>query len=180
MNKPSRAGLAVSGSRIALVVLALALGSTSRAQIAEDPDWKESAVSAPPAFDFGKLITFSGAISSSLVYGVDPASVQISSLDGVLRYVLVATSAGGGRNVLYEGIRCATGEFKTYARYSSDGRWNMVTNAEWRSMFDNMPSKHALYFAKAGGCDSGSAPPSASVLASRLRNPNFRVGVGNN
>ena len=156
------------------VLEALYMGSASHAQIAEDPDWKESAIPPPPAFDFGKLIPFSGALSSSLVYGVDPASVRISNVDGVLRYVLVATAASGARNVLYEGIRCATGEFKTYARYSSDGRWSMVANAEWRSMFENMPSKHALYFAKAGGCDSGSAPPSASVLASRLKNSNFR------
>ncbi len=180
MNKLPPAGFAASVLRITLVFLVLGLSSTSRAQIAEDPDWKESAVPPPPAFDFGKLIPFSGAISSSLVYGVDPASVRISNDDGVLRYVLVATGASGARNVMYEGIRCATGEFKTYARYSSDGRWNVVANAEWRSMFDNMPSKHALYFAKAGGCDSGSAPPSVSVLASRLKDSNFRIGVGNN
>lgn len=180
MNKLSHQGFAASVLRIALVFLALGLSGTSRAQIAEDPDWKESAVPPPPAFDIGKLITFSGAISSSLVYGVDPASVRISNVDGVVRYVLVATGASGARNVMYEGIRCATGEFKTYARYSSDGRWNTVANAEWKSMFDNMPSKHALYFAKAGGCDSGAAPPSVSVLASRLKDSNFRIGVGNN
>lgn len=180
MNKLSPAGSAVSVFRIGLLMLALGLGGASQAQLADDPDWKESAALPPPAFDFGKLIPFTGAVSSPLVYGVDPASIRISKEDGVVRYVLVATGSSGARNVIYEGIRCATGEFKTYARYSSDGRWNMVANAEWRSLFDNMPSKHALYFARAGACDSGSAPPSVSVLASRLKDYNFRVGVGNN
>ena len=177
MNKSFSTGLAVSLLRIALVFLALGLSGASRAQIAEDPDWKESIVPPPPAFDVGKLITFSGAISSSLVYGVDPASVTISQVDGVVRYVLVATGASGARNVMYEGMRCATGEFKTYARYSSDGRWSMVANAEWRSMFENMPSKHALYFARAGACDSGAAPLTVSVLVNQLKNSNFRFGT---
>lgn len=176
MNNLSRTGFAASVFRIGFLVLSLGTGSASQAQIAEDPDWKESVVPPPPAFDFGKLIPFSGSVSSPLVYGVDPASVQISNVDGVVRYVLVATAASGARNVMYEGIRCATGEFRTYARYSSDGRWSMVSNSEWKSMFDNMPSKHALYFAKAGGCDSGSAPPSVSAMANQLKNSNFRFG----
>ena len=124
MNKLTSVGSAASVLRIGLVMLALGFGGASRAQLADDPDWKESAALPPPAFDFGKLIPFTGAVSSPLVYGVDPASIRISKEDGVVRYVLVATGSSGARNVIYEGIRCATGEFKTYARYSSDGRWN--------------------------------------------------------
>ena len=130
---------------------------------------------APPAFDVGKLVTFDVSAGSSLVYGVDPASIRISQSDGVVRYVMVATSAGGARNVMYEGLRCSTGEFKTYARYSADGRWSAVSQPEWRSLFGNMPSKHALRFAQAGGCDNATAPPSVSVLVRRLKNPNFKI-----
>ena len=138
------------------VFLALALGGSCTAwgQSTEDgPDWKESEVPAPPAFDASKLITFEVSTNSSLTYGVDPASIRISNSDGLVRYVMMATSAGGARNVMYEGIRCSTGEFKTYARYSPDGRWNTVANAEWRTMFGKMPSRHALQFARAGACD---------------------------
>ena len=176
MNTLTRSEFAAPLLRMGLLVLSLALCGISQAQIAEDPDWKESVIPPPPAFNVGKLIPFSPGTSSSLVYGVDPASVQISKVDGVLRYVLVATGPSGARNVMYEGIRCATGEFKTYARYSSDGRWSMVANPEWRSMFDNMPSKHALHFAKAGGCDSGSSPLSVSALVDQLKNSNLKFG----
>lgn len=138
-------------------------------------DWKESEVPPPPAFDTAKLIPLEVSIGSSLTYGIDPASIRITTSDSLVRYVIVATSASGARNVMYEGIRCATGEYKTYGRYSLDGKWSMTTNPEWRSMFGNMPSKHALRFARAGACDNAAPASSLDVLVSRLKNPNFRV-----
>jgi hypothetical protein len=145
------------------LTLALLLGLSVTAWAQRDVevmDWKEGEIPPPPAFDMGKLLTFEMSASSSLVFGVDPATLSIGR-DGVVRYVMVATNASGVRNVFYEGICCATGEFKTYARYAPEGRWNKVANAEWRSVFENMPSKHALQFAKAGACDS--AAPASSV-----------------
>lgn len=139
----------------------------------EEPRWKESDVPAPPAFDTGKLLGFEVSPASSLVYGVDPATISITPSDGVVRYVVVATSASGARNIMYEGIRCATGEFKTYARYSMESHWSLVSYPEWRSMFGNLPSKHALRFAKAGACDSVTPASSVRELANRLKNPNF-------
>ena len=139
---------------------------------AEEPQWKESDVPAPPTFDTGRLLAFEVSSASSLVYGVDPATISITQSDGVVRYVVVATSASGTRNIMYEGIRCATGEFKTYARYSMNGRWSLVSNPEWRSMFGNLPSKHALRFAKAGACENVTPVSSARELANKLKNPN--------
>lgn len=162
-----------SASRIACGLL-LGLSSTAWAQFAlEDPDWKESEVPSPPAFDIGKLVTFEGSPNAALVYGVDPATIAISKSDSLVRYVMVATSASGARNVMYEAIRCSTGEFKTYARYSPEGRWSMVDNPEWRSLFGNMPSKHALRFAKAGACDGAAPAASVHELVSRLKKPNY-------
>ena len=141
----------------------------------DEPEWKESDVPPPPAFDMGKLVGVEVSPNSSLAYGVDPASISITQSDGVVRYVMVATSASGARNVMYEGIRCATGEFKTYARHSADGKWTSVSNPEWRSMFGNMPSKHPLRLAKAGACDNAAPAASVKDMVSRLKNPNDRV-----
>jgi hypothetical protein len=161
---------------LAFWALAFCLCGAAGAQNSVDePDWKESEVPAPPAFDVSKLVTFDVSGGSSLVYGVDPASIRITHSDGLVRYVMVATSASGARNVMYEGLRCSTAEFKTYARYSADGRWSPVSNPEWRSLFASMPSKHALRFAQAGGCDNATAPSSVKVLISRLKNPNFKI-----
>ncbi|UUZ72838.1 CNP1-like family protein [Polaromonas sp. P1(28)-8] len=109
-------------ARLSCIAIALGITCAAWAQSAtDDPDWKESDAPPPPAFDAGKLVTFDVSPNSSLVFGVDPATIRISNSDGLVRYVMVATSASGARNVMYEGIRCATGEYKTYARYSA--RW---------------------------------------------------------
>ena len=163
---------------VSLFFIGLLLGLTPAAwaQLApDDPDWKETDVPPPPAFDVGKLVTFEVSPNSSLVYGVDPASLRISDSDGLVRYVMVASSSSGARNVMYEAIRCSTGEFKTYARYSPEGEWKMLSKPEWRSLFGNMPSRYALRFAQAGGCDNATVPQSVEVLVSRLKNPNFRI-----
>jgi len=131
-------------------------------------DWREEAVPPPPAFDAGKLLTFDVSQASSLAYGVDPATLRISR-DGVLSYVMVATSASGARNVIYEGIRCVTGEVKTYARYSPSGAWIPVAKPEWRSMFDNTPSRHALAFARAGACDNAAQASSVEEVVGKLK-----------
>ncbi|WP_411884042.1 CNP1-like family protein [Polaromonas sp. YR568] len=161
-----------------LVLMAIGASGPATAQVyaLEDPvDWKESPVPPPPAFDVKKLIPLEVSPNSSLAYGIDPASISITDSDSLVRYVIVASSASGARNVMYEGIRCSTGEFKTYGRYSPDGKWNMVANPEWQSMFGPVPSKHALRFARAGACDSAASAPSVHVLVSRLKNPNFRM-----
>ena len=157
-------------------VLVLGLSTSVWSQFAADePDWKESAIPPPPAFDASKLVGLEVSPNSLLAYGVDPASISITQSDGVVRYVMVATSASGARNVMYEGIRCSTGEFKTYARYSADGKWSMVSDPQWRSMFGNMPSKHPLRLAKAGACDNAAPASSVKEIVSRLKNPNSRV-----
>jgi hypothetical protein len=161
-----------------LLLMAFGVPGSAQAQtyLLEDPvDWKEIETPPPPAFDVKKLITFEVSPNSQLVYGVDPAAISISQKDGVVRYVVVASNASGARNVMYEGIRCTTGEFKTYARQSSDGKWTNVSNPEWRSLFENMPSKHALRLARAGACDSAAPATSVDVLVRRLKNPNFRM-----
>ena len=167
----------MKSKRSSLLVCALLLSFSSLlwAQLAvEDAEWKESELPPPPAFDVGKLLRVDVSLNSSLVYGVDPASISISKSDSLVRYVMVATSPSGVRNVMYEAIRCSTGEFKTYAHYSPEGRWNMAGNPEWRSMFGNMPSRHALRFAQAGACDNAAVPISVNDVVSRLKNTDSR------
>lgn len=156
----------------ARVALVSAMAGQVQAQLyANDAEWKESDTPAPPAFDEKKLVMFDVPTSLSLVYGIDPATVSISKSDSLVRYVVVATSSSGARNVMYEALRCATGEFKTYARYSSDGKWNLVSNPQWRSVFDNMPSKHPLRLARAGACDQTAPVGSVAELVNKLKNP---------
>ena len=84
----------------------------------------------------------------SMKFGIDPATLAITP-DGIVRYVMVAVSPSGAVNAFYEGIRCATGEVKSYARANASGVWTIVKTPEWRRLNDNQPSKHALALARA-------------------------------
>lgn len=139
----------------------------------EDPEWVETQAPPPPAFDASKLVMFDVSINSSLVYGVDPSTIQISPSDGLVRYVVVAQSKSGARNVLYEALRCSTGEYKTYARYSSDGKWSPVSDPQWKSMFGNMPSRHPLRLARAGGCENAAPASSVTSMINRMKTPSY-------
>lgn len=148
----------------------LGLSLTAAAQnMVEDYDWKEGEVPPPPAFNAAKLLRFDVSSGSTLVYGVDPATLSIGK-DGIVRYVLVASSSTGARNVLYEGLRCSSGEFKTYARYLPEGSWAQVEKAEWRSMFGNMPSRHALQLARSGACNNSAPASSVGEIVRQLKN----------
>ena len=156
--------------------LSLALSGAAWAQfIVDNADWKESDTPPPPSFDISKLVQFEVSSTSSLVYGVDPASIRISQRDGLVRYVIVARSSSGASNVMYEALRCATAQVKTYARYSASGGWKSLDNPEWTSLYANMPSRHALAFAKAGACDNRVVPDSVNGLIKRLNDPNFSI-----
>lgn len=156
-----------------MLLLASAFSSTPvAAQIfTAAADWKETDVPPPPAYDMAKLLSFEVARSSSLVYGVDPASFSISKSDGIVRYVVVASSPGGAKNAMYEGLRCATAEVKTYARANLNGTWVAVENSEWKSLYDPAVPRHSLRFAKAGACDSAAPVSTVRELVKKLTAP---------
>jgi CNP1-like family len=152
------------------LLVGLLVAHLAGAQILTDPaDWKESDVPPPPAYDMSKLLTFEVTRSSPLVYGVDPASFSISNTDGIVRYVVVATTAAGAKNVMYEGLRCSTGEVRTYARAKPDGTWVPVANSEWKSAFDNSLPRHSLRFAKVAACQNSAPVSSVRELVRRLK-----------
>jgi CNP1-like family len=140
----------------------------------DEPAWKEADVPPPPAFSDSRLVSFDVSPGSSLTFAVDEASIDVSRLDGVTRYVMVARSASGARNVFYEGIRCETAEVKTYARLSSEGQWVPVVEPEWKSLFDAKVPRHPLRLAKAGVCDGKTNVTIPREVARQLRSgPNI-------
>jgi CNP1-like family len=149
--------LTLGGKRFVWVVLASVFcASAALAQLAaEDPDWKESDTPAPPTFDIKRLVPFEVSIQSTLKWGFDPDTMKITG-DGLVRYVVVAQSPAGATNAMYEAVRCATAEWKTYARYNKDSGWSSANDPQWLPL-RNQPSQHALKLAQQGLCN-GRAP----------------------
>lgn len=134
----------------------------------EAPEWKETDAPPPPAFDVKRLLPIEMPPYMNLKFGVDPATLMVTG-DGVVRYVVVATSTGGAVNAFYEGVRCATDEAKTYARYNS-GAWHAVDASEWKRI-DNMNSRYTKELAKQGLCRGRAPRASTGDMVRELKRP---------
>ncbi len=142
------------------------------AQLApQDPDWKEIDLPPPPTFNKSNLIPLEMPAYTALKFGVDPATLSVSS-DRIVRYVVVATSSTGVVNAMYEGLRCDVSEFKTFARWGAKGEWLLVKDPVWRPLNDNNTSRHALALARQGACEGRTAAASsAAEIVRKLKAP---------
>lgn len=138
-----------------------------QAQDASESQWQEAEVPPPPAWRLDRLLRFEGPAQSSLSFAIDPQTLSISATDRVVRYVLVATSASGTRNVFYEGIRCPTAEVRTYARHDGQA-WVPMSDSRWAPMISR-PSRHALHLARQGACDNAGTPSRPTDVIRALR-----------
>ena len=144
-----------------------ALGAQAQGP-ADDPDWKETEVPAPPQFDTKQLVAIDMPPYVSMKFGIDPATLAITP-DGIVRYVMVAVSPSGAVTAFYEGIRCATGEVKSYARANASGIWTLVQDPQWRRLNDKQPSKHALALAQQAACEGNASANSAADILRKLK-----------
>jgi CNP1-like family len=154
--------IAKSLASLLALVCTVCMAQTSRGPDA--PEWTEGPIAPPPLFAKDRLIAIDMPSYVSVKIGVDPESIAVGE-DGVVRYVVVMTNASGNSNAVYEGIRCASDEVKTYARFGSSGQWTLLNAPQWKAIQDNMPSRHALAFARQGGCQNHLAPSKQEILA---------------
>ena len=103
----------------------------------EPKPWEES--SHPlPAFplDSDLVQVFRGLGSPPFGVSLDMRSLSVSD-DGVAHYTVVLVSGSGARNVLHEGIRCATRDYKTYAIGSPEGAFQPLPDSGWHRIARN-------------------------------------------
>jgi len=152
--------------RFLALVLAGAAGLASAQLVPDDPDWKEQEAPKPPPLRTSGLIALEMR-GSTLRFGVDPASISIGP-DGIVRYVVVATSPSGTVNAMYEGVRCTSGEVKVYARHNPDTGW-VPGKGEWQPLQQTAHSRHSLQIARNGACIGHGPNRPAAAIARDLR-----------
>jgi hypothetical protein len=144
--------LSVAAALISILVFSPA----SQAQLRDDPDappWQEATVKPPSTFSTDQLQAIDVSAGTALSYGIDPKSLSVGE-DGVVRYVLVARSSSGALNVLYQGVRCQTGEMKTYGRWNNNASsWNVNAREEWHELSFSGFTRPAMLLARAGICE---------------------------
>ncbi|MBT7308098.1 MAG: hypothetical protein HN842_07760 [Gammaproteobacteria bacterium] len=111
--------------------------------VEEAPAWKEAEVTIPPFPDTEDLLEFQvdNPITRNHTYFLDQKSLSIAE-DYVVRYSVVIRTHSGASNVFYDGIRCQTGEYKSYA-FGINGHFSQNESAAWHVI------KGGEYFRKA-------------------------------
>ncbi|HEY8607263.1 MAG TPA: CNP1-like family protein [Noviherbaspirillum sp.] len=134
----------------------------------EEKPWQEIAVQLPQAPQQQNLAPLFVSAVATQKFEVDTSSITVGE-DGVIRYVLVATSEGGARNVSFEGIRCATYERKLYAFGQPDGSWSRSRRDKWELITGNAVNRQHAALAKEYFCDLKTIAGNARDMADRLR-----------
>jgi hypothetical protein len=155
-----------------LLVAAALAASPAFAQVFGE--WNEGAVPDAPPLRTEALVPLA-VERSQLRFGVDPASVAVGR-DGVVRYVVVATSSAGAVNAFYQGVHCADATYRLYARHSPAQGWRTV-DAEWKALNEDPEGRIAYQVARAGVC-SGRVPggTAAQIVQALRTRPDIKSG----
>lgn len=133
--------------------------------------WQENEVPLPGPVQRNQLIPFDMSTRTELQFSVDASSITVGS-DRVVRYVMLARSNSGAENILYEGLRCETGEARNYARWNqAEQRWIPYSGSTpWRALSGVAASLPAARLAYLAFCE-GRTPtePKARMLADLRR-----------
>jgi len=132
--------------------------------------WKESEIVLPAFPEDRNLLRIPLAAGDTLTLFLDPQSVSRSA-DGVARFSVVVESARGARNVFYEGMRCETREYKTYAVGTSERRLEPVKDPRWQYIpyYDVNAFRYHLF--KHYLCDDYGARTPNAVVQRIVRGP---------
>lgn len=108
-------------------------------QLNEDVEeyiWQEEGMQLPEYPQDVNLLEVAGpAAYRNYQYLIDGKTLQVGK-DGVVRYSMVIRSPGGADNVMFEGLRCNSGQIKNYAYGGTDKMGKKVflrrENAKWK------------------------------------------------
>ena len=138
----------------------------------EGEAWKENDLKIPPYPDDGDLMELQlDDPNNRFTYYMDEESLSISKNDYVVRYTLVIESKRGTRNIFYEGMRCNTLEYKTYAFGTGKGKFRPSKKPEWKSMFDSGYKKLRMDLMEFYLCDPRKLPREKDAIVTRIKYP---------
>ncbi len=145
-------------------------------QFEEGPAWKEDNLKIPPYPDDDDLLELylDVANQSKFTYYIDEKSLSISKGDYVVRYTMVIESKTGAKNVFYEGMRCNSDEYKTYAfgmGKGGKGKFNPSKKPEWKAIRDSGYKKLRMDLMEYYLCDERKLPRLRQEIIDRIKHP---------
>lgn len=137
----------------------------------ESKQFEEQRDVSPPAFpDNATLAEIDVGAAATNRYYIDTATLTLGD-DRVVRYVLVVKTSGGATNVSFEGMHCATLNWKHYATGRSDRTWTIARTArqDWRPIENKARNPHHAVLYRSFFCPQGIPITSAEDGRNALR-----------
>ena len=128
--------------------------------------WKESETGLPPYPHDPDLLPIPLSARDTLKVYIDQKSLSRAA-DGVLRFTLVVESVRGARSVLFEGMRCETREYKTYAIGTRERRLQQVKDPRWKQISDSEINAFRYALFKHYACDDAHTARTPKELVQR-------------
>lgn len=142
----------------------------------EEYEWAEQNTELPPFPEDDNLIEFEVTRpNANFHYFIDANSVSYTEADGVVRYTVVIRSRSGANNVAFEGMRCSTREYKTYAFGNGRGKFARPRRVEWRSISVNGYTLYRKDLADSYFCNPNIINLSAERIVRELKHPTQQV-----
>lgn len=135
----------------------------------EEDEWQELETRLPAFPDPGQFRALPSQLSDTrLEIQLDPDSIQVGE-DGVIRYLLRIQSPGGAGNLFYEGIRCETGEYRTYAYATSGDSWRRMRDADWQGLNSGGTARYRRFLQQHYFCEPTEGSLSVDEIRKRVR-----------
>ena len=141
----------------------------------DDPDAKEKEtpeidwqVPAPPVAE--NLLSFYVSRSTRQSFAIDAKSLTVDT-DGIIRYTIIGTSAGGAKNISYEGIRCQQFRETTVCGRQCGRYLDARTNSEWLPIAITGTNLQHAELAQNYLCSGGTIAGKAKQILQTLRYP---------
>ena len=146
----------------------------------EEWEFIEDAVNLPKYPDTDNLLKVNiDASLGKFDYFIDPDSLSIGR-DDVVAVTVVITSSRGAKNVMFEGYRCDTREYKTFAYGTTNKSFYAVPDSQWKQIYRSSGNSQAYrrelvttYF-----CDIYRHAMSKKEILRLIRYPTFRDDDG--
>ena len=131
--------------------------------------WKESAIVLPPYPEDRDLLPVAMNSTDTLKIYIDGKSISRAP-DLVARFALIVESHSGAHSVFYEGYRCDTRQYKTYAIGTSQHTWSPVANPQWLTIPRSEINAFRDVIYRRYICDGQKPAPSPEDLRRQLQN----------
>ncbi|MBS1170607.1 MAG: hypothetical protein H6R01_1525 [Burkholderiaceae bacterium] len=122
----------------------------------------------PPMPQPENLLPFETGPNAAQSFVIDAKSLSIGK-DGIIRYTVVATSRGGAVNIMHEGVRCKTHEYRIYAFGRKDGQWAWSRNEQWQRVSTLAINQSHTILARDFFCLAGLPSGTANEIVTRIR-----------